>query len=754
MDSHRLGPLAARFRSVAVIVSRGLLVATVFLLLNFEPGQRPVRAEDRSFDGSGNNLANPLWGSAGTDYLREASGAHYADGIWSPVVAGLPSARAASNALMSQGENSVLDPRGLTAMVYTWGQFIDHDMDLRTSAAPAISFNIPVPLGDPSFDPTNSGTQVIPVGRSVIDPATGTSPANPPQQINTITSFLDGSMVYGSDAVRASWLRTLSGGQLKSTAAPTSALLPKNDGTQVMDGIAGPSTSTSLFVAGDTRANEQVGITSMQTLLMREHNRQATLLSRANPGWTDEQVYQMARKITSAEIASITYNEFLPAMLGSGAMPSYGGYNATVNPSISNAFAAVGFRTGHSMLDDDIERVGANGATIPQGNLPLRNAFFNPSAVFAFGIDPMLRGFTTRVEQSVDPLIVDDIRNFLFGPPGAGGMDLAAIDIQRGRDHGLADYNTMRQDFGLAKVTTFAQISSDPNIQQQLQAVYGSVDNIDAFVGAMAEDHLAGSGVGPLISATLVDQFTRTRAGDRLFYLNDSSLAPAEASAINSMTLAELVRRNTFVRNIQNNAFINGAINIGPTWAQSAGASWANNASWSNTPSAPNGGGAVANFVTNTAGALTVPLDAPTVVGSVVLSNTSGVNITPGSGGAMAFNNLGSNAGLLVSAGSHAISSPMNLMDSLSVIYWGGGSVNLSGNITETNAGRSITVDGSGAGLSGGGVTTISGSNSFTGGVQVTHSQLNLNHASAQGPLGAIALAADNGEIVLGFTPT
>src|SRR3954468_7442993 len=419
-------------------------------------------AEDRSLDGTLNNIANPLWGSAGTDYSREASGAHYADGISAPLVTGLPSARLVSNSLMTQGENSVLDPRGLTAMVYTWGQFIDHDMDLRTSSAPPVAFNIPVPLGDPSFDPTASGTQIIPVSRSGIDPLTGTSAANPAQQINSITSYLDASMVYGSNATRAPWLRTLSGGLLKSTPAPTGALLPKNDGTQVMDGLTGPSTSSSLFVAGDTRANEQVGITATQTLLMREHNRQATLLSRANPGWSDEQVYQMARKITSAEMSAITYNEFLPALLGSSAMPAYAGYNASTNPSISNAFAAAAFRTGHSMLDDDIERVGANGLTVPQGNLPLRQAFFNPAVVASFGIDPMLRGFTTRVQQAVDPLIVDDIRNFLFGSPGAGGMDLAAIDIQRARDHGLADYNTMRQDFGLAKVTTFAQITSDP----------------------------------------------------------------------------------------------------------------------------------------------------------------------------------------------------------------------------------------------------------------------------------------------------
>src|SRR4051794_4027199 len=101
----------------------------------------------------------------------------------------------------------------------------------------------------------------------------------------------------------------------------------------------------------------------------------------------------MRGESASAGVSSLTYHEFLRAMLGGAAMPAYAGYNSSVDPSVSNAFAAVAFRVGHSMLDDDIERVGANGLTVPQGNLPLRNAFFNPGVVSSFNIDPMLRGF-------------------------------------------------------------------------------------------------------------------------------------------------------------------------------------------------------------------------------------------------------------------------------------------------------------------------------------------------------------------------
>jgi hypothetical protein len=147
----------------------------------------------------------------------------------------------------------------------------------------------------------------------------------------------------------------------------------------------------------------------------------------------------------------------------------------------------------------------------------LSEAFFNPTLINAAGVtDPFSGATSTGIEailkgaasgnaQEVDLLAVRDIRNFLFGAPGAGGTDLIARDIQRGRDNGLTDYNSMRAAYGLPRVTGFAQITSDVQVQQKLQQLYGSVDNIDAFVGALAEDHVAGADVGPLTKAVLVD---------------------------------------------------------------------------------------------------------------------------------------------------------------------------------------------------------------------------------------------------------
>src|SRR6476660_1951774 len=294
-------------------------------------------------------------------------------------------------------------------------------------------------------------------------------------------------------------------------------------------------------------------------------------------------------------------------------------------------------------------------------------------------------------------------------------MDLAAIDIQRARDHGLADYHTMRQDFGLAKVTTFAQITPDSAVQSKLQSLYGSVNNIDAFVGTLAEDHLPGSSVGPLTSAMLVDQFNRLRAGDRLFYLNDSSLSPTQIASINNFSLAELIRRNTFVRNIQDNAFVFGAPNYGSAWNLAGGGSWNAAGNWTTPAQVPNGAGVTANFLTSPTSSSSISLDAPITVGTIVFSIANNVTLNPGSGGSLTFDNLGSNAGVLISGGTHSVAANVNLTDSLTALYYAAGGLTMSGNISESNTGRGIIVDGSGIGLQGGGTTTLSDTNTYTG---------------------------------------
>jgi hypothetical protein len=541
---------------------------------------QPAASAVRSIDGTGNNLAHPDWGSTGEQLLRVAP-AQYAAGVSAPAGATRPSARAVSNAVAAHVAADTTDDHDLSAYVYVWGQFLDHDLDLTGAANPAQPFNIAVPAGDRSFDPAGTGTQAIPLNRSAFDPTTGTSTANPRQQINQITAWIDGSMIYGSDATRAAALRTFSGGKLKVQSTAVGDLPPLNTAGLPNANDAHRAPDNQLFLAGDIRANENVELTAMQTLFVREHNRLTDQLAKANPGLSDEEIYQRARALVIAEIQSITYNEWLPALLGPGALPPYRGYNPNVNPDIANEFSTAAFRL-HTQVNDDVEFFDNNGRPITfsyvddqghtiavDGEVSLADAFFNPTQFKQTGVNGMLKYAASTLAETMDNQLVDSLRNFLFGPPGAGGLDLAALNVQRGRDHGLADYNTTRAAYGLPRVTSFAQITSDPVLQQKLNDLYGNVNNIDLWVGAMAEDHVRGSSVGPLVRRIIADQFERLRDGDRFWF--ERTFSGAQLAQLEHTTLADVIERNTGVRGLQDDVFIFKARVEGQVFADASG---------------------------------------------------------------------------------------------------------------------------------------------------------------------------------------
>ncbi|MBX3353666.1 MAG: hypothetical protein KF684_12105 [Phycisphaeraceae bacterium] len=508
--------------------------------------------EFRTFTGESNNLANPSWGAAHQLLLRSQAGSFYGPPTFTFEMGGQgrENARVISNILFSQ-PSMVFDSRGLTDMVWQWGQFLDHDLDL-THATKAEPIHIATPIGDPWFDPNSLGTGLITAARSV---SVHTPAMLVREHPNVLTAYIDASQLYGSDDAKASWLRAYAGGRLKVSSHATGDLMPFGDG--VVENDSGPfgADPTTMFVAGDVRSNEQSGLAAMHTLWVREHNRVADLLAAANPAWSDEEVFQRARSVVAALMQVITYNEFIPALLGENALPAYAGYDDAVNAGILTEFSAAAFRVGHTMLSSEILRPGENQQTIPEGNLLLRDMFFDPSIILdEGGIDPILRGLATGNMQRVDTKVIDDVRNFLFGAPGAGGRDLVTVNIQRGRDHGLPDFNSARVAFGLAPKNSFAQISSDPEVQLALEAAYGDTTDMDLWPLLMAEDHFPGASVGETLRAILLDQFRRARDGDRFFYLN-----PAEPSDLvdtlsalgmtladlDQTTLGQVIRRNT-----------------------------------------------------------------------------------------------------------------------------------------------------------------------------------------------------------------
>ncbi len=486
--------------------------------------------EFRSIDGHGNNLVHVEWGAAEVTLLRTMPAA-YADGIGSPAGSHRPSARQISNIVAAQA-GSVLNPLRASDFVWQWGQFLDHDIDETPIANPAEPFDIPVPAGDAWFDPAGTGTVTMPLDRSGYEIVGGVR-----EQVNLITAFVDASNVYGSDDARAGELRTLDGtGRLKTSDGD---LLPFN-----LSGFPNvPTSGPDLFLAGDVRANEQVALTAMHTLFVREHNFWADAARTVLPALDGDLVYEIARAIVVAEMQAITYREFLPLLLGPNALPPYRGYRAEVNAGISNVFATAAYRVGHTMLSSQILRLEADGSLHALGALPLARAFFNPQELVATGIDPILRGLAGQRAQAVDSYIVDDVRNFLFGPPGSGGLDLVSLNIQRGRDHGLPSYNEVRRRVGRDRARSFADVTRDQSIRARLAQAYADVDDIDAWVGLLAEPRAREGLVGRTLQRVLADQFRRLRDGDRFWY--ESYLAPEIVAFVDSQRLSVIIRRNT-----------------------------------------------------------------------------------------------------------------------------------------------------------------------------------------------------------------
>lgn len=505
-------------------------------------GKKKNRAqvtEFRSMNGHGNNSEYPNWGEAHTVLTRQAE-TSYTDGK-NEAINTRPNSRTISNNIFAQDQLFTND-RALTDIVWQWGQFLDHDIDLSPGASPSEAFNISIPQGDLEFDPQSTGTKYLSLNRSAYElDDNGTR-----QQLNEITAYIDASNVYGLDDTRAAALRTFSGGQLKTSAGN---LLPFNT-----DRLANEmSTSPSFFLAGDVRANEQIGLTAMHTLFVREHNRYAKELAIEKPEYSDEELYQTSRAFVAGLMQEITYKEFIPALLGKKALKPYKGYKENTNASIMNEFSTAAFRFGHSMISPTILRLDNNGDFLDQ--VSLRDAFFRRDFITQENdIAYILNGLANTYMQEVDANVIDDLRNFLFGAPGSGGLDIVSLNIQRGRDHGLADYNSTREAFGLKPKRHFLEITRNIDLARRLQNTYSDINQVDLWVGALCEEHLPGKSVGETMYKILKTQFEVLRDGDRFWY--ERYLTASMIKELKQTYLSDVILRNTNIKNLRKNIFI------------------------------------------------------------------------------------------------------------------------------------------------------------------------------------------------------
>ncbi|TFL18198.1 peroxidase family protein [Jannaschia formosa] len=427
---------------------------------------------------------------------------------------------------------------GISALFTTWGQFLDHDLSLTPEGEHEVMEN-------PAF---SHG-----VGRS--DYMEGSGEDGPREFGNSVTWQMDGSMIYGSNEGRIDDVRAHEGGRLW---VDEDGLLPKATPETVMAGDT--EGEDAVYLAGDIRANENPNLLSMHTLWVREHNYWADRLAEEHPDWDDDALFEGARQIVEYEIQKITYDEWLPLLIGN-AVPTDTAHDPDVDGQVALEFSTAAFRFGHTLVASRMERVEEDGSAAEGGHQALMDGFFDTGMVRAHGIDAFLRGMAGQSAQDLDTKVVDDLNFFLQTPQGVSGFSLPAINLMRSADHGMDSYVEVRAkllgdiDPATLDPQDFSILTSDPVLQAELASVYDSVHQVDLWVGGLAEDAEDGM-MGPLFTYILSDQFTRTAQADETFGQLDPALGEAILAEIAASGMRDVILRNTEIDHLQDNPFL------------------------------------------------------------------------------------------------------------------------------------------------------------------------------------------------------
>lgn len=456
-----------------------------------------------------------------------------------------------SRAIFDQ-DGEMPSSQNISTLFTTWGQFLDHDLSLTPEGHDEIV----------EVDAFAHG-----VGRSEF--MDGTGETGPREFGNAITWQIDASMVYGSNEARETDVRSFEDGKLAVTDDPTSThgLLPYATDDTVMAG----DVDAGIYLAGDIRANENPNLLTLHTLFVREHNYWAEKLGEENPDWTDQEIFEVARSIVEYNIQKITYDEWLPHLIGN-VVPDDIEHDPEVDGQISLEFSTAAFRFGHTLVSGHMPRLNDDGTVFGDGHLELMDAFFNPESVETGGIDALIRGQAAEHAQELDTKVIDDLNFFLATPDGVSGFSLPALNLIRGADHGLGSYVDVRAqligdiDPETLDPTDFSILTSDPELQAELASVYDTVFDVDLWVGGLAEDNVDGTLMGPLFTHILTDQFTRTAAGDETFNQLDPRLdGDLLEEVLSSATMSSVILRTTDIDLIQDDPFVVAPRGLMPT---------------------------------------------------------------------------------------------------------------------------------------------------------------------------------------------
>ncbi|XP_053668191.1 peroxidase-like [Anopheles marshallii] len=547
--------------------------------------ETPVCNKEQSYklDGSCNNLLNPSLGTANRPYARFVP-ASYSDGIWEPYRTksgdSLPNARKLSLNLF--GETEMKHPRN-TLINMQFGQFVAHDMSFTAgggniqccadgkSVPKELASSKCLPIEVASDDPVmgEEGIECMSMVRTkttLEDPCTHQE-GGEAEQLTTVTAFLDLSVVYGNSVEQCNSLRTFSKGQMAVDDRNGKQWLPAHPNRTTACSVQ--DDSDVCYLTGDVRSNQSPHLTLIHQAFLLEHNRLARELAELNPDLDDEVLFQQARKVNIAQYQRIVYYEWLPIYLGrqnmitAGVLPELdqrnfaSDYNHTVDPSVDNAFATAAFRFFHNLIAGHLDLVAES--TQPTGSIRLSDWLNNPSVLEKDeNYGSLSRGMIYQPHDRPNNQLTPEVKHFLFRNGARVGVDLKALDIQRARDHGLATYNNYREYCGLKRATSWEDFKEIliPESAPLMPEQYESVDDVELTVAGALERPYGDGMAGETFGCILLDQFRRTRVGDRFYFENEGMFSARQLHELRKATMAQVLCDNTHgLKEIQKRAF-------------------------------------------------------------------------------------------------------------------------------------------------------------------------------------------------------
>lgn len=524
----------------------------------------------RTIDGSCNNVNRTYLGKSNTVYGRLLQ-SDYDDGLHEMrghLSNTLPNPRLISTTLTT---NHSVPEKNHTILTALWGLLVYHDVSF-TPVRGMVHLKNPIMccnLDGGSLLPRYSHASCAPINIPKVDPFFGVKhqtcmnyvrslpglrtdgKLGPMEQMNQVTHFLDASFLYGSTSSYARSIRTLEGGKLI-------------DADQSIKKCFKVGNSSSVcYEDGNSRIMFVPQLRVVQLIFLNEHNKIADSLASINKKWSDEKIYQETRRIIIAVFQHITYNHWLPVLLGekfvkdlnvTSTKKSHVDYNSDVEPVISNAVATAAFPSLNSMLDNFIKLYKEDGTILKETHL--RDHIVEDFTDKNY-IDQLVKSMITQNAQKLDTKYADTLTKYWYSISGDFGVDALSLDIQRGRDHGLPGYVKFRKYCNLSEIKTFDDLNKIIHHEdvRKLRTLYENVADIDLLVGIISEKQLEDALVGPTLQCLLGNQFKNTRTGDRYFFDHTANFNEAQLSQIKRCSLARIFCDNSGIATVQSDVF-------------------------------------------------------------------------------------------------------------------------------------------------------------------------------------------------------